>query len=82
MMTKGKIHSQVDQRCEHPNLSGNGPTQAVLIQCPTANRSPESKIARRNHHPKKEDQEAKFTHRLVNDVSIPISVGMVPLRLL
>ena len=37
---------------------------------------------RRNHHPKKEDKESKFTHIEIKDVSIPISVGMVPLRLL
>jgi len=42
--TRGKIHSQPVQRCEPPNLSGNGSTQAVLIQSPTATRSPQSKL--------------------------------------
>jgi len=54
-MTRGKIHSQCGQRCEHPNLSGNGSTQAVRRQIPTANRSPTRVNCRRNHHPKKED---------------------------
>ena len=53
--TRGKIHSQVGQRCEHPNLSGNGSTEAVLTQSPTANRSPESQLPQK-HSPKKDDK--------------------------
>jgi len=31
-MTRGKIHSQNGQRCEHPNLSGNCPSQSLMMQ--------------------------------------------------
>jgi len=79
-MSRGKIHSQPRQRCEHPNLSGNGSTQAVPVQLPTTNRSPQSKLTQKT--PPKRWQEAKFTHNQDNNVSIPTSVGMVPLRLL
>ena len=42
---KKQIHSQRGQRCEDPNLSGNGSAQVVLMQIPAANISPQSKIA-------------------------------------
>jgi len=50
--TRGKIHSQSGQRCEHPNLSGNGSTQAVLIQYPTAK---EGALVNATETPPKED---------------------------
>jgi len=43
---KSKIHSQPGQLREHPNLSGNGSTQAVITQITAAKEKPhQSKIA-------------------------------------
>jgi len=66
-MTRGKIHSQPGQRSEHPDLSGNGSTQAVHRQCPTAKEA--HRVSAHRYH---KDQETKFTHSDVKDVSIPI----------
>jgi len=72
-MTRGKIHSQEVQRCELPNFSGNGSMQAVLPQSPTVKKKEDSPDILKWQY-------AKFTHSRVNDVGIPTSVGMVPLR--
>ena len=73
-------HSQLVQRCEHSDLSGNGSAQVVLIQIPTAIEAHQSKLPQKPP-PQKRCQEAKFTHSPSKDVSISIWVGMVPLRL-
>ena len=41
MKTRGKIHSQPVQRSEHPNLSGNGSTQAVRLQSSGGRKKPQ-----------------------------------------